>query len=405
MLLPGILLNTIQEYAWGSLTAIPELLGCPVSGKPQAELWMGAHPKAPSQVFLNGKWQSLLHLIGLYPEEILGEKVSDRFGGKLPYLYKILAAEKPLSIQAHPDSDQAREGFLRENRLGIPIHSPQRNFKDISHKPECLCALTRFWGLNGFRPVPEIIRYLKRICPETLKSEIDSLESQPDTRGLRVLFQSLLTMDAAKKMLVIAQAVSASASGCDGADPVYEWILHLYDEYPSDIGILFPAVLNLVCLEPEQAMFLSSGEPHAYLKGVGIELMANSDNVLRGGLTSKYMDIPNLINVLTFQERSPSIIFSRKCSETEWVYDTSAEEFCLSIIRTTEQNPHVSSRNRSIEILLCIQGEMKLSVENDRNPLSLHRGDSVMIPASTVCYHLCGLGVCYKASVPLTPFS
>ncbi len=154
----GILKNTVQDYAWGSLTAIPELLGQPATGSPQAELWMGAHPKAPSQVYHDGKWESLLQVIESHPEDVLGKEAAEKFGGKLPYLFKVLAAAKPLSIQAHPNSRQAKEGFARENRLGISLMASNRNYKDDNHKPECICALTRFWGMNGFRGIPEIVR-------------------------------------------------------------------------------------------------------------------------------------------------------------------------------------------------------------------------------------------------------
>ena len=149
-----LLENTIQEYAWGSYTAISDLLGNDSpANTPQAELWMGAHPKAPSKVRCNGKWISLLELIDKNSHDILGKKVAQRFKNRLPYLFKVLAAAKPLSIQAHPSLDQASEGFDRENRLGIPLDAPNRNYKDDNHKPECICALTFFWALNGFRKI------------------------------------------------------------------------------------------------------------------------------------------------------------------------------------------------------------------------------------------------------------
>ena len=165
----GILKNTVQDYAWGSLTAIPELLGQPATGSPQAELWMGAHPKAPSQVYHDGKWESLLQVIEAHPADVLGKEAAEKFGGKLPYLFKVLAAAKPLSIQAHPNSHQAKEGFARENRLGISLMASNRNYKDDNHKPECICALTRFWGMNGFRRIPEITKYLGSLCRDVLE--------------------------------------------------------------------------------------------------------------------------------------------------------------------------------------------------------------------------------------------
>ncbi|MBW2576423.1 MAG: mannose-6-phosphate isomerase, class I, partial [Deltaproteobacteria bacterium] len=162
--------NTVQEYAWGSYTAIPELLGNVSPAKvPQAELWMGAHPKAPSMVKCGGDWKSLLELIEKNPQDILGEKVAEKFDNSLPYLFKVLAAAKPLSIQAHPSRDQAKQGFERENRQGIPIDAFNRNYKDDNHKPECICALTLFWALNGFRKISGILTLMEKICTHGLR--------------------------------------------------------------------------------------------------------------------------------------------------------------------------------------------------------------------------------------------
>lgn len=400
----GILKNTVQNYAWGSLTAIAELLGQPVTGSPQAELWMGAHPKAPSQIYHDGKWVSLLQAIEAHPMAVLGEAAAEKFGKKLPFLFKVLAAEKPLSLQAHPNSHQAKEGFERENRLGISLMASNRNYKDDNHKPECICALTRFWGMNGFRRISEITRYLGLLCKDVLKDEIAVLENQPNSQGLKSLFHSLLTLPIEKKTAAISSAVSwagiLDAPGDLSADPVFQWIQRLHAEYPTDLGALFPALFNLFCLEPGQALYLDSGEPHAYLEGLGIELMANSDNVLRGGLTRKHLDIPELLNILTFQEQVLSVILPRKCSEVEWVYDTPADEFRLSVISVFPDIYWISPEKRSAEILLCTQGQVVLDSGPDNDPIHLYKGRSVMVPASVASYRLSGSGLCYKASVP-----
>jgi mannose-6-phosphate isomerase len=401
-----ILKNTVQDYAWGSLTAIPELLGQPAPGCPQAEMWMGAHPKAPSQVYHDGKWESLLQVIEAHPADVLGEKAAQRFGKKLPYLFKVLAAVKPLSIQAHPNSQQAKKGFARENRLGISLIASNRNYKDDNHKPECICALTQFWGMNGFRANSEIIRYLSCLCKDVLEDEIALLKSQPNSQGLKRLFKSLLTMSPEKKTAAISSALSRAghfnAPRDLSADPVFQWIQRLHAEYPMDLGVLFPALFNLFCLEPGQALYLASGEPHAYLEGVAIELMANSDNVLRGGLTQKHLDVPELLNILSFQEQVPSVIQPRRCSAVEWVYETPAEEFSLSVISVFPKVYWISPGNRSAEILLCTQGQIVLDSGTDDDPIHLFKGVSVVIPASIAQYHLYGSGVCYKASVPGT---
>jgi mannose-6-phosphate isomerase len=252
----------------------------------------------------------------------------------------------------------------------------------------------------GFRGIPEIINYLGSLCGNILAAEISLLENQPDAAGLKRLFQALLTLPPEKKTAAVRSAVSRAGSLGGNSDPVFEWIQRLYREYPNDLGVLFPALLNLFCLEPRQALYLAAGEPHAYLDGVGIELMANSDNVLRGGLTPKHVDVPELLHVLTFLEQAPSVIQPRRCSEVEWVYDTPAEEFCLSVISVYPKLYWISPGNRSAEILLCTQGQLVLDSGPGDDPIHLFKGVSVVIPASVAAYHLYGDGVCYKASVP-----
>jgi len=399
----GILKNAVQDYAWGSRTDIPDLLGEPVTGKPQAELWMGAHPKAPSLVFYDGTWRSLLDLIEAFPIEMLGQQAAEKFGKKLPYLFKVLAAAEPLSVQAHPNASQAREGFARENRLEIPLTAAHRNYKDDNHKPECICALTDFWGMNSFRRISEIITNLSALSGHILDNEIDLLKKQPTAIGLKELFQSLLSLPEDRKQAAIAAGVSHAESSAEKADPVSMWIRRLHDAYPSDIGALFPAILNLYRLTPGQALFLAAGEPHAYLEGLGIELMANSDNVLRGGLTKKHLDVPELIHVLTFQEQEPSVILPQLCNAVEWIYETPADEFRLTRLSLTPGRRWVSHDDRSIDILLCTQGQLSIGGNPAHEPVSLKKGMSAVVPAAVGAYHIDGVGVCYKASVPGPP--
>ncbi len=395
----SILKNRIQEYAWGSYTAIPELLGQKSpSEKPQAELWMGAHPKASSQIEYEGKQVLLSDMIRKYPEKILGKAVAKKFGGNLPYLFKVLAAAKPLSVQAHPDAIQATSGFEMENRLKIPPDAPNRNYKDSSHKPECICALTRFRALKGFRPIPEILLLTEKICPQELKKERMMLETQPDSEGLKQFFQSLMTMPEERKNDVISHAL-AKAEKFSAEHPAFREIPELHKEYPWDIGVLSPLFLNLICLEPGQAMFLPAGELHSYLDGVGLELMANSDNVLRGGLTPKHVDVPELLKVLRFEAREVSLITPRQISEYERIYPTPAEEFCLSVISLTSDMSNASFSPSGMEILLCAAG--KADMTQDGHLLSLSKGVSVMVPASVRKYSIKGNALIYKASVPL----
>lgn len=394
-----LLENTIQEYAWGSYTAIANLLGKKTpSDVPQAEIWMGTHPKASSMVTYKGKVISLKELISKYPEDILGKSIAGKFDNKLSYLFKVLAAEKPLSIQAHPNLEQAREGFKRENDLNISKDAPNRNYKDDNHKPECICALTTFWAMNGFRKTGEILSFMEKVCPNSLDKELNELKEKNDTYGLKQFFKFLMTMDQKRKKQVLDETIN-NARKFEKLDPVFEWIIKLSKEYPGDIGMLSPAVLNLICLEPGEAMFLFSGELHAYLEGLGIELMANSDNVLRGGLTPKHVDVPELLKVVNFEERDIKILGCEEHKGREGFYASEAEEFLLSVISVDSNESYKSSTNRSAEILLCTDGKATINDPDKNIDIPLNKGGSVIIPASVRMYNIKGMAKIYKASV------
>lgn len=397
----GILNNTVQEYAWGSYTAIPKLLGNDSpTNTPQAELWMGAHPKAPSKVKLNGEWMSLMKLIEKNPKDILGKVVAEKYNNRLPYLFKVLAAAKPLSIQAHPSQAQAKEGFIRENSLGIPFDANNRNYKDDNHKPECICALTFFWALNGFRKISGILALLEKICPQGLKSDLNNFRVEPNSLGLKKFFQAIMTMGRAQQNQIIADAI-INAQKFTEEDQAYKWMIDLHNEYPADIGVFSPILLNLICLKPGQAMFLPAGELHAYLDGVGIELMVNSDNVLRGGLTPKHVDVPELLNVLNFEERELDILSPIVSNECERIYSSRAEEFVLSVITLKRDLTCYSPTNRSVEILLCTDGEAIITDLGNNDKLAFDRGKSIIIPSAVKKYCIEGNATLYKAAVPV----
>ncbi len=396
-----LLENAIQEYAWGSYTAIPELLGddSPAS-VPQAELWMGAHPKAPSMATCNGKQLSLLELVEKHPKAILGEKVAEKFQNRLPYLFKVLAAAKPLSIQAHPSLDQAKEGFERENRLGIPFDGFNRNYKDDNHKPECICALSAFWALNGFRKISAMMSLLESVCPPGLEKALDFLRKKPDSVGLKHFFQALMTMDPMSQRRIVDDAVK-NAQLVKDEDRAYQWMIDLNREYPTDIGVFSPIILNLICLNPGQAMFLPAGTLHAYLEGVGIELMANSDNVLRGGLTPKHVDVEELLNVLNFEESNINILHTRRINSCEHRYESYAEEFALSVITVKTGMDYYSPDNRCVEILLCTDGDAAVADFAATKHVDIKKGMSILIPAAVKKYNIKGNAVFYKAAVPI----
>jgi mannose-6-phosphate isomerase len=395
-----LLKNTVQNYAWGSPTAIPELLGeRNPSHEPRAELWMGAHPKASSFVNYDGQWLPLTELIARYPREILGNDVALEFDNKLPYLFKVLAAAKPLSIQAHPSLDQAQEGFERETNQGIPIDAPNRNYKDDNHKAECICALSPFWAMYGFRNIPDILAMLGKNCPVGLAAELDLLKKQPGSRGLKRFFTDLMTMDSQRQKRVVDEAVD-NAHRHSKEDSAFHWMTKFSNEYPSDIGILAPLLLNIIELKPGEALFLPAGELHAYLEGVGMELMANSDNVLRGGLTPKHVDVPELLNVLNFKPRPVNILEAEKKNKNERVYASEADEFVLSVVSASAGRPYQSSESRSVEIMLCIEGTAYLKDNGTQEIINIKKGNSAIIPAAVISYSITGDALIYKAAVP-----
>lgn len=392
--------NPVMPYAWGSRTAIAELTGRSVpSPQPEAELWMGAHPKAPSQVICNGHTVSLRDWIAQAPAAILGENVIRRFGNRLPFLFKVLAAAEPLSIQAHPNMAQARAGYERENRAGIPLDAPHRNYRDGNHKPEILCALTEFWGVNGFRAIEDLRRQLSRYCPDTLSPFFAALDHTGPENVLRQLFGDMLTLQGQTKTDIITEALDRAATAWP-EDPISRWVLKLSTAYPGDIGILAPIILNLVGLMPGEAMYLPAGQLHAYLEGVGIELMANSDNVLRGGLTPKHIDRDELMGVLCFQSSDPGVMRAQPISPTETCYLTSAAEFSLVKLTINAGCRHAALTNRNIEILIVLDGQATLEDVDTGEKFPLRRGDSLLIPAAAAAYRISGQAEIYKATVP-----
>jgi mannose-6-phosphate isomerase len=400
MLTIGLMKNTVQNYAWGSTSAIQELLGQPrTDHDPEAELWMGAHPKGPSRVKYQDRWLSLADLIDAHPQDILGKQVAEKFNNQLPYLFKVLAAAKPLSIQAHPELEQARKGFESENKKEIPLDAAVRNYKDPNHKPECICALSNFWALYGFRDIADILMLLGKICPIGLGKELQQLNNRQNSNGLKAFFTNLMTMGNEQKKQVADEA-TRYAQRYQEADPAFQWTVRLAAEYPGDVGLLAPCFLNLIQLKPGQALFLPAGELHAYLEGTGIELMANSDNVLRGGLTPKHIDVPELLRVLNFKPRTIEVLQPAPGDSMEKLYPSFAEEFVLSVISIANGENYQKSNLHSAEILLCIDGEANLTGSKGTR-IQVKKGDSAFIAAATGSYSINGEAVFYKAAVPI----
>jgi len=393
--------NPIQNYAWGSHSALAELLGRPVpSAEPEAELWMGTHPKAPSVVAIAQQWQTLSAWIASAPQAILGRTVSSKFNNQLPYLFKVLAIAKPLSIQAHPNQQQAQQGYAKEDRWKIPLDAPNRNYKDANHKPECLCALTTFSALCGFREPDQIIALTERVSNPELGRVLRHLSAHTVQQGLRAFLHDLMTLSPSIRADIIRTAI-AKTRQMTHPEPAYHWLLGLYETYPDDIGILAPLFLNLIDLAPGEALYLPAGELHAYLKGVGIELMANSDNVLRGGLTPKHIDLPELMQVLNFKDREIDILIPERHQGGESRYTTPASEFILSVLEIVESARYQSPANRSIEMLLCVEGKAWIETPGVHARIDVRKGTSVVVPAAVSSYTIAGQAKFYKAAVPI----
>jgi mannose-6-phosphate isomerase len=394
----ALLENKIQKYAWGSKTAIPELLGQAPDGDPYAELWMGAHPAAPSEVNMDGRRVSITQLIEADPESILGNRAAKRFENKLPFLFKVLAAGMPLSIQAHPDAIQAKKGFERETAAGVPLTSATRNYKDGNHKPECICAIAPFWALNGFRPISEILTNVERFCPKGLENEISELKSRPAGQALKAFFGGLLKKPEDEACRIVDEAYNQACSGDASQDLVSKWIARLYEAYPKDVGVLAPAFLNLILLKPGEALYLDSGRLHSYLEGIGMEIMANSDNVLRGGLTPKHVDVPELLNVLKFEETIPAILKPEQVTPGIRRYATPAEEFELSEIKVEDCLRFDDRKGTGVEILICLQGKARAYDDSPSGELILSKGMSMIVPDSVKGYCLEGNATFYRAT-------
>ncbi len=392
--------NVIQPYAWGSRTAIAELLGHPSpSAGPQAELWMGAHPGAPSRVRRGGTDVSLLEVIRAAPERELGSEVAHRFGQGLPFLLKVLAADTPLSLQAHPSLAQAKEGFARENALGVPLSAPHRNYKDANHKPELLCALTPFDALCGFRDAVETLSLLSGLGVPALEPLLAPLRESPDAAGMARTFEALMTLPRAQCGALVDAVVAASADGEKRGGRFageLAWAVRLGVLYPGDPGVIGALLLNLLHLAPGEAIYLPAGNLHAYLHGVGVELMANSDNVLRGGCTPKHVDVTELLRVLDFRCGPVTPAHATSTDGIEHVYETPAAEFRLSRLEL-HPNTHVQPQRRGPEVLLCTEGAARLT--SGDQVLALPKGASAFVSAADGAYGLEGEGVVYRATV------
>ncbi|WP_320781485.1 mannose-6-phosphate isomerase, class I [Streptomyces sp. CRN 30] len=376
--------NTIRPYAWGSTTAIPRLCGTEPTGEPQAEMWLGAHPGAPSRTPRG----PLTEVIDEAPERELGPRAVAKFGPRLPFLLKILAAGAPLSLQVHPDLGQAREGYEDEERRGVPADAAHRNYKDANHKPELICALTEFDGLCGFRSPEQAADLLAALGVDSLKPYVDLLHAQPEEAALREVLTAVLSADPED----MARTVAEAADACERLGGAHAPYADIARHYPGDPGVIAAMLLNHVRLQPGEALFLGAGVPHAYLDGLGVEIMANSDNVLRCGLTPKHVDVPELLRVVRFEASDPGVLRPEASPEGEEVYETPIDEFRLSRYVRAEGAPAHDLTSEAPQILLCTAGSVQAGEH------ALAPGASVFVPAGEKA-EVTGGGTFFRASV------
>jgi len=384
-----LLRGAVRTYAWGSRTAIADFTGRPSpTAHPEAELWFGAHPGDPAWLVTDDGEQSLLEAVREDPEGQLGATVHQRFGDALPFLLKVLAADEPLSLQAHPSAEQAAQGFEREERQGIPVNAPTRNYRDPSHKPEILVALDDFEALAGFRPPDRTVELMRALAVSDLDPYVNLLAGQPDAGGLRALFTTWITAPQPDLDVlvpaVIEGAIQYVRSGAREFAAEAKTVLELGERYPGDAGVLASLLLNRITLHPGEAIYLPAGNLHAYLHGVGVEVMANSDNVLRGGLTPKHVDVPELLRVLDFSPADESALRPEIVRDgMELVYKTPAPEFAVSVLAIDgEQLGHeidAPTRHDGPQVLLCTEGATVVHAKS--GTVTLQRGAAAWVAA------------------------
>ncbi len=386
------LTGVIRPYAWGSRTVLAELQGRPApSDGPEAELWLGAHPGDPSTVTGPDGPVSLATLIDDDPKARLGADVVEEFGTRLPYLMKILAAEAPLSLQAHPDAGYARRAFAAQEA----DPAAPRNYTDAYHKPEMLVALTPFEALCGFRAPETSAAVLEAAGVPRLAPVVAALRTGP--AGLRDAVEMLLTWPADDRSALVEDLCAASAAETYADD--FALARALAAHYPGDPGVLVALLLNHVRLAPGEAIWMPAGNLHAYLKGAGVEIMAASDNVLRGGLTPKRVDVGELLRVLRFEVLEDPILPPTPVSAGVVTWRVPVREFALYRVDLGDSGPPVEVPAAGPRILVGVAGETFAGAGHG-TPIDLGPGAAAFVPADAGPVKVAGTGTVFVAAVP-----
>jgi mannose-6-phosphate isomerase len=373
---------TVQRYAWGSHTAIAELQGRPApTPLPEAELWMGAHPLAPSGLERAGVHTTLDSVIAADPVGELGAACAARFGGRLPFLLKVLAAEKALSIQVHPSREQAEAGFRAETERGLAPGDKVRNYVDDWPKPEILCVITPFELLAGMRPAADAAALLGALGVAELEPLAAELVAAARPEALTGALARILTWPAGGRAALVATVAAACARLAAENGPyaaACAATVRVAGDHPGDLGVVASLLLRHAVLRPGQAVFLPAGGLHAYLHGTGVELMANSDNVVRAGLTGKHVDVPELLK-LTDPAVAVPVIEPRALGAGVSVYDSPAPEFRL--YRAEIGSGEITLPGDGARLVLCVEGAVALRGSGG-SALKAARGEACFLSAA-----------------------
>lgn len=369
------LVNKVQHYAWGGYSYIPELIGTKnTEQEPYAELWMGTHHRGESVVIKDGQEIPLSQFIAQSPVRVLGNATAEKFNNQLPYLFKILDVNKMLSIQAHPTKKAAEVGFKRENELGISLSAKNRNYKDDNHKPEIMVAISDFWLLHGFKSIAAIEQILNEI------PEFAFLKPHFEGKSIKKLYKAIMDLsqqEVNSALEPLRQRLNLQTD-IPKSTPHY-WAKLGFEQHTHDgnldKGIFSVYLYNLVNLQKGEAIYQAANIPHAYLEGVNVELMANSDNVFRGGLTVKHVDINELMEHLIFESVTPNILKGEHTSEVETVYSTIAPDFEVAHIQLSKGVTFIHQNNSSCEIAILLGGTLEVNGE------SYQKGESFFVPA------------------------
>ncbi|MEZ8791614.1 mannose-6-phosphate isomerase, class I [Vibrio splendidus] len=388
--------NPIKNFLWGSRTAIRDYFGIDNSNfEHQAEIWMGSHPSASSSIYQAGVEVSLCDAIAHDPDYWLGKRTKERFSS-LPFLMKILAAEAPLSIQVHPSKNAAGLGFAKENAQGVPLDAANRNYKDANHKPELVYALTPYLAMNGFREFDQIVAGFDAIELPELTTLFKPFKQEPNPQTLAEFFSAILALEEEFKTQAINQLLN-SLKKIDKNHVVYQaslLISHFYHLYPEDIGLFAPLFLNIIELQPGEAMFLYAETPHAYIHGLGVEVMANSDNVLRAGLTPKHIDVEEVVKNTQFKPIAFEDLIMQPFGGQlgQDIYPIPVEDFNFDVLNP---NGIMTLQTSSLEILLCLSDQATIMTNKESRVIL--KGQSVAIPAVAGEYRILGHGSIARA--------